>query len=171
MKKKIALLLYYLITSRIETSDSPIALGARLNRLLVKYIFKECGKDVNIRPRAYFGRGAHISIGNKSMIGRDAFIGSGADITIGNKVLMGPDVMIFAVNHEIRRELPIIDQDFKAGAIIIEDDVWIGARCTILPGVTISKGAVLAAGSVINRNIPRYAIVGGVPAKILKFRS
>jgi maltose O-acetyltransferase len=105
------------------------------------------------------------------MIGRDAFIGSGADITIGNKVLMGPDVMIFAVNHEIRRELPIIDQDFKADAIIIEDDVWIGARCIILPGVTISKGAVLAAGSVINRNIPEYAIVGGIPAKILKYRS
>ena len=78
---------------------------------------------------------------------------------------------MFAFNHSIDNiEVPSILQDYYDGDIIIEDDGWIGAGSIILAGVTIRKGAVIAAGSVVNRDVEGFAIYGGIPAKKLKSR-
>ena len=67
-------------------------------------------------------------------------------------------------------EKPMREQGFKFGVIHIEDDVWIAAQCTILAGVTIGRGSVIAAGSVITKDVPPYSIVGGVPGKVIGTR-
>nr|WP_201776017.1 DapH/DapD/GlmU-related protein [Leptolinea tardivitalis] len=66
---------------------------------------------------------------------------------------------------------PMVEQGFyDAGPITIEDDVWIGARVTILAGVTIGTGSIIGAGSVVTKDVPRYSIVAGNPAKVIRYR-
>jgi len=167
---RLALLFYYGISSRIKTGDTPKNLGSKLNRFIVKYIFHQCGSNVNIRPHVYFSTGCQITIGDNSMIGERSIIGSGANVHIGDNVLMGPEVLIYTGNHgtklgTLMKLQPVIFED-----VYIGDDVWIGARCIILPGVRISNGAVIAAGSVVTKDVPENTIVGGVPAKPIKTR-
>ncbi len=168
--RALALLLYYGLTSRVRTADHPKSLGARLNRLVVPVIFRSCGKEVNVRPNVYFGRGSHISIGNRSMIGADSIVGSAADVTIGDDVMMGPQVLIYTSNHGVELGTPMRLQPSENHPVKIGNDVWIGARCIILPGVTIHDGAVVAAGAVVTKDVPPNSIVGGVPARVLKLR-
>ena len=79
--------------------------------------------------------------------------------------------MFVAYSHAYdTREIPIIDQGYYDAPIVVEDDVWIGFGAIILAGVTIGRGAIIGAGSVVNKDVPPYAIVGGVPAKVLKMR-
>jgi maltose O-acetyltransferase len=169
-KRKLALALYYGITSRIWSSDNPGTIGARLNRLLVRHIFRHCGQAVNIRPRVYFGPGHQISIGDYSMLGQDSIIGSTAEVVIGRDVMMGPEVLIYTSNHGIDAGPPMREQPLRSAPVHIGNDVWIGARCILLPGVTIADGAVVAAGAVVTRDVPACAVVGGVPARVLKYR-
>jgi maltose O-acetyltransferase len=171
MLRKLALALYYGITSRIHSSDNSWTIGARLNRLVVKQIFHSCGQGVNIRPRVYFGAGRNISIGDNSMLGQDSIIGSTAEVVIGNDVMMGPEVLIYTSNHGLELGAPMRLQPLHSAPVHIGNDVWIGARCIILPAVTICDGAVIAAGAVVTADVPANAIVGGVPAKILKYRA
>jgi len=171
MKHRLALVLYYAITSRIRSSDNSWTIGARLNRLVVKQIFRRCGQGVNIRPRVYFGAGGNISIGDNSMLGQDSIIGSTAEVTIGNDVMMGPEVLIYTSNHGTEWGIPMRLQPLRSAPVHIGNDVWIGARCIVLPAVTIGDGAVIAAGAVVTADVPANAIVGGVPAKTLKYRT
>lgn len=87
--------------------------------------------------------------------------------------MMGPDVIIYTSNHETSRwDIPMRGQGATPKEkVTIGDDVWIGARVIILPGVTIGKGVILAAGAVVTKDIPDYAVVGGIPGKIIKFRN
>lgn len=80
--------------------------------------------------------------------------------------------MIFHGDHEMsRRDIPMrLQGDSVSKPVVIGDDVWIGARSIILKGVHIGKGAVIAAGAVVTKDVPEYAIVGGVPAKVIKYR-
>ena len=86
--------------------------------------------------------------------------------------LISQHITIVSSNHLLQRNMPLIKQDWSASSnfVHIEDDVWVGANSVILPGVTIHKGAVVAAGSIVTKDIPEYAIVAGNPAKILKYR-
>jgi maltose O-acetyltransferase len=170
MRHVLALVLYYGVTSHIHSSDNPGTIGARLNRFVVKRIFRKCGRGVNIRPRVYFGSGQNISIGNDSMLGQDSIIGSTAEVVIGNDVMMGPGVLLYTSNHGMEPGIPMRCQPLQCAPVRVGNDVWIGARCIILPGVTIGDGAVLAAGAVVTSDVPANAIVGGVPAKVLKYR-
>jgi len=168
----LALVLYYVVTSRIGLKwSSGTGIGALLNRLLVRHIFASCGQRVNIRPGVYFGGGANISIGDDSMLGADAIIGAAAPVNIGSDVLMGPQVIIYTSNHGTRKGTPMRLQPFELVPVTIGNDVWVGARCIILAGVTIGDGAILAAGSVVTKDVPANAIVGGVPARIIGHRS
>lgn len=110
------------------------------------------------------GMGKYIEIADNSGIGIDARINAG--VKIGKNVLMGPQVMIIGRNHAYRETRSTIYQQgyHSYEAIIIEDDVWIGARSILLPGVRIRKGAVVAAGAVVTKDVLPFTVVGGVPA-------
>jgi maltose O-acetyltransferase len=142
----------------------------KVRLFICRPILAHCGNNVNIERKAKFGSGKRIKIGNNSAIGINAaLIGN---ITIGENVMMGPDVLILTTNHEYKRtDIPMIRQGYKEEKpIIINNDVWIGARVIILPGVIIESGAIIAAGSVVTKNVPKFAIVGGNPANIISFR-
>ena len=132
-------------------------------------------KDITFKKNASFGRGAYInSLGGKISIGRNfsannnVHINSsiGGKIKIGDNVLVGPNVVFRTANHKYSRaDLKINEQGHLFGDIIIGDNVWIGANCVILKNVKIGSGSVIAAGSVVNKDVPPNAIFGGVPAK------
>lgn len=171
MKRKIALILYYLIASKLPESDSPFAFGAKaFRRCLCRWIFDSSGDSFNIEKGVFFGGGDGISIGSRSGIGIRARIQG--PLTIGDDVMMGPDVLIYTRNHNAHRtDIPMIEQgDSEAFPVSIESDCWIGARVIILPGVTIGRGSIVAAGAVVSRSIPPYSIAAGVPAKIIRSR-
>lgn len=134
-----------------------------------KLLLSKCGKGCNIEKNANFSYS--VELGNNSGLGINCRI-SGKTI-IGDNVMMGPNVCIFTANHAFDRiDIPMNQQGLtKEKPVIIEDDVWIGANVTILPGVKISRGAIVGAGAVVTKNIPQYAIVGGNPARVIKYRN
>lgn len=123
-----------------------------------------------IQDRVYIGRGKQVQIGKFCRINSNVFI-QGA--IIGDHVMIAPNVAILSTSHHFESiERPMILQGASSPMPpIIEDDVWIGRNCVILPGVRIGKGSVVGAGAVVTRDIPSYGIFGGVPAKLIKQRS
>jgi acetyltransferase-like isoleucine patch superfamily enzyme len=142
-----------------------------------KSMLKKCGKKV------YIGKGSdftyqNISIGNNVSINKDCmFMCTRSEIIIGDHVMFGPHVFMITGSHRTDVEGKFMDQitnEEKRSSddrcIILEGDNWIGANSIILKGVTIGRGAVVAAGAVVNKDVEPYSIVGGVPARILKYR-
>jgi acetyltransferase-like isoleucine patch superfamily enzyme len=107
-------------------------------------------------------------------IGNNFYMNSGChllgEIKIGDDVLIGPKTVIWGRDHGIRKEKIIRVQEHVKKPISIGDDVWIGANVTILKGISIGDGAVVAAGSVVVKDIPPYGIAVGNPAKVIKYR-
>lgn len=108
-----------------------------------------------------------VIIGDDTRIGiHNTIIGP---VTIGNHVNLAQGITVTALNHNFKdTSLRIDEQGFSTKPIVIEDDVWIGANAVILPGVTIGKHVVVAAGAVVTKDVPDNTIVGGVPAKEIK---
>lgn len=159
----------YLFASRLPESFSGIRIGQKqLRAFCGKLILAKCGKKVNIEKGASFP--SSVELGDHSGIGVRAQING--KVTIGNNVMMGPDVCIYAINHAFDRvDIPMNQQGVAPEKpVVIEDDVWIGARVIILPGVHVGAGAVIGAGAVVTKDVPDYAVVGGNPARILKMR-
>ena len=134
------------------------------------------GKNTNIHPTALIREGEYVTIGEHCLINHNNLIQAGkspaGSITIGNYVHTGANVVMLGFNHGFyTRDIPTKEQDYFDAPIVIEDDVWIGAGAIILAGVTIGKGAIIGAGAVVNRDIPSYAIAGGVPARVIKERN
>ncbi|PKM49131.1 MAG: acetyltransferase [Firmicutes bacterium HGW-Firmicutes-7] len=171
IRKFVSLVLYYSIAKRMPESDALISFRSRrIRAMLCKGIFDRVGKDVNIEKNVFFGKGIEITIGDRSGLGLNARIQG--PLTIGQDVMMGPDVIIYTRNHEVSSiERPMNQQgETTPKKVVIEDDVWIGARAIILPGVNIGHSSIIAAGSVVTKNVKPYEIVGGVPAKLIKNR-
>ena len=170
--RKIKLLIgriLYLFASHLPESFFWINIGQKQIRAFCgKLILSKCGRNVNIEKGANFPSSAEL--GDNSDIGIRAQLNG--KVIIGNNVMMGPDVCIHARNHAFDRlDIPMNLQGFTTEKpVVIEDDVWIGARAIILPGVHIGTGAVIGAGAVVTKEVPDYAVVGGNPAHILKMR-
>lgn len=142
-----------------------------------KNAMRQCGKGVYLRPMCSDFKGLwNMSIGDGSSIPKGStFYCTEAPLSIGKKVIFGPNPTIITGDHRIdvigkyimdsNEKLPEND-----APIIIEDDVWCGANVTILKGVTIGRGSVVAAGAVVTKSCPPYSIIGGIPAKVLKMR-
>ncbi len=131
------------------------------------------GKYAIIRPANIYGGpiGEGLVLGNHSNIGPYNYIGCSGKITIGNHVMLAPRVSIYAENHLFdHTNITIKEQGVKRMDVTIEDDCWIASNVVILAGVTIGKGSVVAAGSVVNENIPPYSVAAGVPARVIKSR-
>lgn len=115
--------------------------------------------------------GVGLVIGNNVGIAQNCFIQVRGKVKIGNNVIFGPGVSIFSENHNFSDlEVPIALQGETRKGVNVENGVWIGSRAVVLDGVTIGEGSIVAAGSVVNKDVPPYSIVGGVPAKIIKNR-
>lgn len=155
--------------------------GKVFNKFIVQNIHKwmlgSRGKEVTIGKQCditwenvYAGNDVHIGSGCR-------FLSTRAAIRIGDHVMFGPNVTIITGDHRIdilnkpmtqvtdREKRPEDDQD-----VVFEGDNWIGANATILKGITIGTGSVVAAGAVVTKDVPAYTIVGGVPAKVIKYR-
>ncbi len=149
----------------------------RLLRARQRQLFGAYGSDFWFDPAGEYSFenifvGDHVSLGI-----RPSLSATRSKIIIGNWVMFGPEVAIHAGNHRTdllgrfmasvtdAEKRPEDDRD-----VIIEDDVWIGRRAILLHGVTVGRGSIVAAGAVVNRSVPPYAVVGGVPARVIKLR-
>lgn len=144
-----------------------------------KRCMKHCGEGVYIHPMSSEIKGLeNLSIGDYTIIPKGStFYCTRAELRIGNKVIFGPKPTIITGDHrndiigkyiiDITDEEKLPDQDVP---VVIEDDVWCDANVTILKGVTIGRGSIVAAGAVVTKSCHPYSIIGGIPAKILKRR-
>lgn len=170
IKRKIGGAIYYLIAKHLPRSYSGFRIGqTQLRRFCGKLMLAHCGVKVNIEHNAMFS--SRVSLGDYSGIGVNAKIYG--TCTIGNYVMMGEDCTIISRNHRFERlDIPMMHQGFEEERPVhIGNDVWIGDKVTILPGVNIGNGSIIAAGSVVTHNVPDYGIVAGVPARLLRFRN
>ncbi len=146
------------INQRYHTSGEVRALMAELTGkpvdesfVMFPPFFTDCGKNITIGKRVFINSGCRFQ--------------DQGGITIGDDALIGHNVVLATLNHEIE---PDKRKDMIPAPIILERNVWIGSNATILSGVTIGENAIVAAGSVVTRDVPENTIVGGVPARTLK---
>jgi len=119
------------------------------------------------------GGSGDVIIGEHCHINSHCVLYSGNGIKMGNAVLLAPGVMLVPSNHSFARlDVPVLHQGFmpSRGGIVIEDDVWIGANSVVLDGVTIGRGAIIGAGSVVNKPVPANEIWAGTPAVFVRHR-
>lgn len=129
------------------------------------------GKRVIYYPGVWVFTGSNLIVGDDVDFAKDVIITTGGGVIIGDRVLIGYRTQILSSNHRVPDDRSNI---FNAGhvhkPIKISDDVWIGSNCIILPGVTIGRGSVVAAGTVVAKDVPDYVYVAGYPARLLKER-
>ena len=164
------LALYYGCAQYLPKSHTFGNIGGTVRYWLCKHIFKKCGKHVNIERKAFFASGLDIEIGDYSGIGINAHIPNGT--IIGDYVMMGPNCFILDVNHDISDTTrPMCQQGMTEKKITrIGNDVWIGRDVHMTPGRTIADGSVIGMRSVLTKDFPPYSIVGGNPAKLIRYR-
>lgn len=135
---------------------------------IVKLITEKLGKNVSILRKVEFMHPKNINIGNNTVINTRVLLdGRGGRLSIGDNVDIARDVNIWTLEHDINDS----GHKTKGGDVVIEDYVWIASRVTILPGVTIGKGAIVACGAVVTKDVAPMSIVGGIPAKMIGERN
>lgn len=150
-------------------------LWCRAKMLFLRPAFRRYGKHFLFDPDGQYTF-ENIEVGDDVSIGTGAILmATESRIIIGHKVMFGPNVTIIGGNHntatvgrfmyDVKEKRPEDDQD-----VIVEDDVWVGSGAIILKGVRLGRGAIVAAGAVVNKEVLPYTIVGGVPAKIISTR-
>jgi len=167
----IKILFYYVFLSKLPSARfTPIFSNWRV------WYFKHILKIMTLHGnKSMLGNNIYIAKANKVTFGSGCRINENVYIeaaSIGNDVLIAPNVSILSRMHEFERtDIPMSLQGYRAEkAVTIENDVWLGRNVVVLPGVTIGRGAIVGAGSVVTNNIAPFDIVGGVPAKKIKNR-
>ena len=132
---------------------------------------KRCGNNLICCSGVIIKRARFMSVGNDVRLGENLYIDARGGLTIGNNVKIAPQVFIWTSNHNYYapKKLPYDGKEILC-PVSIGDHVWIGGRAVIVPGVTIGEGAVVGMGSVVTKDVPPYAVVGGNPARVLKYR-
>jgi maltose O-acetyltransferase len=142
-----------------------IKLRFKIRYWIYKKHFKKCGENLKI-----FGRitciGKNIEIGNNSTLNEGVLLNSRTNLKIGSYVHISPYVQVHTGALDIKQ--PYNNRMHYSRSVVIEDGVWLCAGVIVNPGVRIGKGSVVAAGSVVNDNIPEYEIWGGIPARKIK---
>lgn len=134
---------------------------------LLKEMFGKVGKNPWIEPPVHFAYGSHISVGDNFYANFNLTIIDDCQVTFGNDVFIGPNVTITVTGHPIDAELRNTGQKY-AFPVTIGNNVWIGSRAVINPGVTIGDNSVIGSGSVVTRDIPANVVAAGVPCKVLR---
>lgn len=154
----------------LPMNDGLINLGQRHIRSFFASMFlAKSGVNIDIQKYTRFSHSCEL--GNNSGIGEGSRLYG--KILIGDDVMMGPQCWIYTQNHEFRYlDKPMRQQGpQREEPVVIGNDVWIGGRVTILPGVHVGNGVIIGAGAVVSKDVPDYAIVAGNPARILKYRN
>src|SRR5690554_73856 len=167
--KKTFFLIYILLFKNTPEDYRPYALFfPYLRSFLVRKYLKECGRKPRVKKGAEISPNA--TLGDHSELGTRCMIQ--ANVHIGNNVIMGPDVKIYSRNHKFDRlDVPIQAQGKNYYETYIGNDVWLGANVIVTAGCKVGNHVIVAAGAVVTKDVPDFAIVGGVPAKVLKCRN
>ena len=114
---------------------------------------------------------SELVIGDRTWVGQQVFIHAAGGIRIGARVGIGPGVKILtSVHAEAGRDTPVLLSPLDFAPVLVEDDSDLGVGAIVLPGVTVGRGAIVGAGAVVTEDVPPYAIVAGVPARVLRMR-
>lgn len=171
IKRYLCVFLYYGLLRHMPASNNRLGKFIRpIRGGVCQIIFRKAGKGINIEKGAYFGFGSEIEIGDYSGIGVNCQVCG--PVIIGKDVMMGPDVIILTETHKIDDvQIPMrLQGEGLRKPVIIGDDIWIGTRAIILPGITIGRGVIIGAGAIVTKDVPDYAIVAGNPARVIRFR-
>ena len=162
----IGFLYFYLNRRKFKKIEFPLF---KFRRVFIrnKHVI-EFGKSLTLAYNCFISP-VSLSVGDDCWLGVNNFICG--KVEIGNDVILGPNVNIPGATHGIASNQPFSQSGLIINGTVIEDSVWIGGNSTILDGIRIGKGAIIAANSVARENIPPFAIVGGVPAKIIRYRT
>lgn len=160
------------------TVGKTVSIGDNVELNALSMAGVEMGNNVSIQRNTIIectgvirNLGESLKIGNNVGIAQNCFIQVRGTVVIGNDIMFGPGVSVFSEDHGFSdTSIPMIQQPEIRKGVIIEDDVWIGTKAIILGGVTIGKGSIIAAGSVVRASVPPYSIVAGVPGKVLRSR-
>lgn len=166
IKKNMCYFLYYAFAIWLPKTNARISLGSKsIRESLTRGFVDKAGKGIDIQRGARFSRS--ISIGNNSGVGINCILQG--KVIIGDNVMMGPSVWIYTRNHRHDlTDVPMREQGFEEEKpVIIGNDVWIGSRVTILPGVKIGTGSIIGTASVVTKDVQSYTVVAGNPAKVI----
>lgn len=145
-------------------------LGVFIRYVLIYYLAKSCGENVNIKQYVIFENVENIDFGNNVSIHSFCYLEGEGGISIGNDVSIAHSTSLLSTNHTWEcKDIPIKYNPISKKKVIIQNDVWIGCGCRILSGVVIGKRSVIAAGAVVNRDVEQNELVGGVPVRHLKY--
>jgi maltose O-acetyltransferase len=170
MRRIVVLLLYYAVGAALPPLAFP---GGRafnaLRCFLVRQMLPRFGRDNRLGRGVYLGDGRDVEIGSHCHVNDGCRL---VNVCIGDYVLVGPEVAFLSQAHRIdSATAPMAVQGkIRFPPTIVEGDVWIGLRAIIMPGRRIGRGAIVGAGAVVTRDVPAYAVVAGVPARIVRYR-
>lgn len=170
MYKKLTLIIYYGIIYHLPHSRFiPFTRAIRVWYVSRVLKFIPNGKKSFVENNVYFSNGKNLKIGSGCQINENVFI-QGAQI--GNNVMIAPNVSILSTSHNHENtDIPMVNQgETRPNPPIIEDNVWLGRNVVVMPGIIIGTGSIIGAGAVVTKNVARYSIMGGVPAKFIKSR-
>lgn len=144
-----------------------------LGTLYMASIRKHCGKagkNIQIVGIPFISGLSNLELGNNINIEENAFIRAEGGVSIGDNCIMAANFSLYTYNHNYFGEQLPYDHTNIYKEVVIGDNVWMGRNVSVLPGVTIGEGAIVGLGSVVTKDVPPCAIVGGNPAKVIKFR-
>jgi maltose O-acetyltransferase len=149
----------------------PLRFGMWVRARLLPRFLGHLGADASIQQGFRVTMPEHVRIGAHCNFGQHTFITGGGGVTIGDWVGFGPDVKVWSVNHRFDDpDTPWQLQGWEYKPVVIEDDVWLGANVFVMPGVTIGRGAIVSAGTVLNKSVPAFAVVAGNPGRVVGWR-
>lgn len=149
----------------------PYKPGVCLRLGFLRWVGAQVGDGCIIATHVHLVEPRKLEMRSRASVSPNAILDCRGTLFIGEATMIGIHAIVLTSSHRFgRTDIPMRDQGMSVWPVRIEDDVWIGARAVVLPGVTIGRGSIIAAGAVVTRDVPPYSIAGGVPAKVLRSR-
>ncbi len=144
---------------------------ARLRARFWGLFLKSLGHDVLVMKGILIASPGRVEVGSNTNLMQNVIIGGEGGVKIGSFVMISSDCRIMTSNHGYEDfHTPMCQQELVKGPVVIEDDVWLGAHVVVLPNVRIGRGAIVAANSLVTKDVAPFSIVCGVPARLIKYR-